>query len=137
MTTYTEIKTKYQNDLDVIITKHKGFFAFSQEQLEEGMKRIGVADKTQLTQTQLGMIMPKEEVKGYYLDALQAQEEYKKALKKAKQEKENAILYELNNHESFYTGDIDDVIPIFKGIFSRKDIVKVFNKHKHNQSLIY
>ena len=64
------------------------------------------------------------------MDAIRAWEKQANAeLKESRAEQEKAILYELDNHEAFYTGEIDDVVDLFKGVYTREDIRKVYKKY--------
>lgn len=128
MNTYREIKAKHQKTYDDLITKHQIFFAFSESQLAEGMAKLNITDKSLLTSLPMGMIALKTEVKPF-MDAIElANAEHKRELKEAKQAKEEAILYELNNHESFYCGNMDDVFDIFEGIYTKDEIKAVYKK---------
>jgi len=61
----------------------------------------------------------------------QADKHQSKELKEARELKEQAILYELNNYECFYAGNnLEDVADIFKGIYTKQDILKVFKKYQ-------
>lgn len=61
-----------------------------------------------------------------------ADKEYRKELKEAKKAQEEAILYELNNYESFYHGNMDDVFDLFDGIYTKDKIKAVYKKY-YNQ----
>ena len=116
MKSYQQIKSEHQKAYNDLITKHKVFFAFSDNQLKEGMAKIG-ADITikDIIQAPAGMFILKSELAGFMEAIERAEVNNKKELKEAKQEKENAIIYELRNHECFISGSIDDVVDIFKG----------------------
>ena len=133
MKNYNEIKRNHEKIYNDLIEKHKIFFAFSNEQLEEGKKKIGVKDNKELASLGMGGFGKKEDIKLFFEEADKEDKRYKAELKEARKAKEEAILYELNNHECFYTGEIDDVANIFKGIYNTKDIWKVFMKHKEDQ----
>ena len=135
MQTFQQVKNDYQNIVNQLIETHKGFFAFSEEQLAEGMSKIGITDRKDLTSLAHGMILPKANVDKYLLDSLNAFNTYKKTIRGLKEEKEKAILYELYNHECFYSGDIDTVVEFFKDIYSKKDIEKVFKKNRNIEEL--
>lgn len=128
MKTYGEIKKDYQKKVDDIITSHQVFFAFSQSQLEEGKKKIGITDNKDLTDIGAGGFCPKAKASLFANAMDEAEKEFKKELKEAEQAKEEAILYELNNYESFYRGNMDDVIEIFKGIYTKEEIEAVYKK---------
>ena len=127
--TYTEIKKTQEKDVSELLSNHKIFFAFNEKQLIEGMESIGAKEKSELISIGSGGIALKTEAKAF-LDAMdQLDKKHKKELKEAKEAKEQAILYELKNHETFYTGRIDEVVELFDGVYSKKQILKVFKKY--------
>ena len=125
---YHEIKDRHAKTIDELITKHKGFFAFSDSQLIEGMAKININDRKELTSLSMGLILPKIEAKPFLDNMEQADKDYKKELKEAREAKDEAILYELNNHESFYRGNMDDVFDMFDGIYTKDEIKAVYKK---------
>lgn len=128
MTIYKEIKDKHSKNYNDIITDHDVFFAFNNNQFDEGKAKIGITDNKDLCSIGAGGYMPK--VKADKMTELLAIENkrYKKELKEAKDQKEQAILYELNNHEAFYTGRLDEVIEKFNGIYTAEAIRATYKK---------
>lgn len=124
MKTYTEIREESSRKLDALIKEVGMFFAFSQKQFNEGKTPLSEGDK--YVSIGAGGYMPKSNVqkflKGQYEIATWEQLE----IKKARRLKEDHIIYELNNHECFYTNDIDDAVRVLP--YPRKDIIKVYNK---------
>jgi hypothetical protein len=127
---YGSIKKEKQRMTDELFKKCGVFFAFSNEQfaknktpLKEGEKYISIG---------AGGYMPK----GNYDAFVEGLKEIKKFGKKKVEENnlaETEILYELNNHESFYTGDYSDVVDMFKGTYTEEQIRNVYNKHIGSQ----
>jgi hypothetical protein len=128
MQNYQKIKEIYQKNYNDIMDKNKVFFAFSNEQLEEGKKLIGITDNKLLTSIGMGGYLPKANATKMFEQLGAEEKRFKKELKKVKEVTEQASLYELNNHECFYTGDCSEVIKIFKGIYTDKQIIKVYKK---------
>jgi len=128
--TYIQIKKEKEVEVEKLITKYKVFFAFSEKQLVEGMEKIGVTDRTKLIGLGSGTVILETELDGFLNATVKLDKDYKKELKELKQIKENAILYELNNYEAFYTGRVDEVVEKFEGVYSKKDIIKVFKKFR-------
>ena len=130
--TYQEIKELQELEITALIESSRGFFAFSPSQLEEGMKKINIKDKADLASLPNGLIVPKENaidtLDGFVSIGKANDERLKNATPKTKRE---AILYELNNHECYYTGDTTDVIELFDGIYTEEDINKTFKNKKH------
>ena len=104
MTKYTEFK-KIQEEM---VGKFPQFFAFSNEQLEEGLKKLG-AKKEEIVSTGFGGFIKKADVKAYQelWETIGKQEE--EFLKDAKNLFE-ALLYELGNHEYAYTYEKEDTL---------------------------
>ncbi len=127
--TYRELKQKHSDNInDVIMKENKVFWAFSREQLEEGKKKIGVTENKDLTSIGMGGFLPKKNAQKFFEEMDTETKRFNKELREARKAKEEAILYELNNHEAFYTGEIEEVVKIFKGIYTTLDIRKVFKK---------
>lgn len=108
--TYEQMKHRHQKEYEDF-TKGCVFFAYSQEQFEKGMESVG------LKPNQTNKIFHFE--KGAFILRTKSKEQ-KELFVRFSQEKEKAIaedkdgsgfvadmfLYELNNHECSYTGDI-------------------------------
>ena len=134
MKTYKEIRDNHTKKVNDLIEESKGFFAFSDEQMKEGMEKINITDKKELVSLSLGMILPRANVKKYIQGMRDVRAENNKALKEASKETKNqAILYELKNYECFYTGDIEDVTNFFKNIYSEDEILTVYDKYKSQE----
>lgn len=56
---------------------------------------------------------------------------YKNQLKVLNFKKDESILYELKNYECFYTGDVSEVVASFKGVYTKQEIMAVFNANKN------
>lgn len=132
-TTYKQIKTLHETNTANIMENNKVFFAFSNSQLEEGKQKIEITDNKLLISIGAGGFCPKINAPILIKELNAEDKRYRKELKQAKDATEQAILYELNNHESFYTGRIDETVELFKGIYTREEIRKVFNKHNKNK----
>jgi len=137
MSTYSQIKTKYEKTVHDLTTQYNVFFAFSQKQLEEGKAKINITDNKELTDIGFGGFMPKANLDAYLEASELAHKTYTKELKEAKEAKEQAIVYELNNHECFYRGNIEPVFDFFSGIYTKDEIRAVYLKqYKRNQKFI-
>jgi hypothetical protein len=122
-----EIKKQKEANFNKLITDCKVFFAFSNEQfaknktpLQEGEKYISIG---------AGGYMPKSMVDAFRAGSKQIEKDYKEAIKAHKQRKEN-ILYELNNHEAFYTNDIEETLEALGSDYTRSEVMEVFKKSK-------
>lgn len=106
-------------------------YAFSQSQLQEAMKKLGATSKDELTTIGFGSICLKSKVKEiieWILNKDQEKQDWLKSLNN--KEKDIIIEYELYNYECDYTDNIDNVVDLFKNIFTWNDIMSVFHKIK-------
>jgi hypothetical protein len=129
---YQEIKAKRQKNTDALLSECGVFFAFSDEQFhenktpkEEGEKYVSIGS---------GGYMPKSKHPKLSQGLKDIENAFKTELKEAK-EKDAHILYELNNHECFYTGNIDDAVNALGDGYTREDIQKVYYEHNRTQRL--
>ena len=130
MQTYQQIKQKHQEAYNKIMDDSGVFWAFSNEQFAEGLEKLKTSGQLlpgdKLARVTGGGLVPSKNADKMMELLKQADKTQKQKLKQAKQAKNEAILYELQNHECFYTGDYSPVIDIFKGIYTPADIKKVY-----------
>ena len=105
-------------------------FAFSQQQLQEAMEKLGAKDKDELTSIfGIGDICLKKKAKEIAEWSIKQEQQRKQWLQSLMQdEQEEIIEYELYNHECTYTWDIDPVVDLFEDVFSWNQIMIVFHK---------
>lgn len=104
-------------------------YAFSNEQLQNAMKKSGATSENELTSFGFGSICLKSKFKKIMQWILNREEERKNWLKNLTNEEKNIIIeYELYNYECDYTYDIDNVVDLFKDVFEYNDIMRVFHK---------
>jgi len=132
---YKEIKKKHETTVNALMEQHKVFWAFSNEQLEEGKAKIGITENSQLASIGMGGFCPKTTIEELFKSLELENVRYKQELKEAKQAKEEAIKYELSNYECYYTGNLEQVIDIFRGLYSPEDIRKIYLKTKAEVNL--
>jgi len=123
---YSEIKKQHQDRVNKILDEHGVFWAFSNEQFEKNKTPLKEGEK--YTSLGSGGFIPKSNLKSYIAAMEEATKQEKETIKANKKTIEDAIRYELANHECWYTGDITDVIPIFKGIATKKQILSIYHK---------
>ena len=104
-------------------------YAFSEEQLQKAMKKLGATSENELTSFGFGSIC----LRSKFIEIIQWMSEKERERKewlKSLQDKEKDIIieYELYNYECDYTDDIDDVVDLFKNVFTWNDIMHVFHK---------
>lgn len=123
---YGSIKKEKERMTSELFEKCGVFFAFSNEQfaknktpLKEGEKYVSIG---------AGGYMPKGNVDAFRKGMKEISQFGKNKVKENKLD-ETEILYELNNHECFYTGDYSDVVDMFKGTYTEEQIRDVYNKN--------
>jgi len=104
--TYLQLNKKHENEISSLPL----FFAFSDKQFEDGMKKLNVNDKSELYKlSNTGGFYKKTDSK-LIIDTLEIQSQEKEAFLLDKTNLINALIYELNNHEYCITGDISDTL---------------------------
>lgn len=111
MNAYKEMKDRHGKE----VNDFPMFFAFSNEQFDEGMKKLGLEpdDKDQICSTGYGGFIKKADSKKYNEMFIRFAQERKAAIE-ADQTGEGFIYdmfdYELANHEYGYTRDVSDAL---------------------------
>jgi hypothetical protein len=127
---YTELKKQYQDKLTILHDKVGLFWAFNREQLAEGMKK-NPADK--YVHIGMGGYLPKINVNAYLSGLKELDKWYKAEMKSFREDNKKrveAILYELNNYECFYTGDITDAYEVLAATYTKAEVLAVYRKYK-------
>ncbi len=126
---YGDIKKEKERMTSELFEKCGVFFAFSNEQfnenktsLKEGEKYVSIGG---------GGYMPKGNY-DTFKEGMKSINQIGKNKVKENNLSETEILYELNNHECFYTGDYSDVFDMFKGTYTEEQIRDVYNKHRES-----
>jgi len=113
----------------------KVFFAFSDKQFEEGLKKHNLSKKNKIASLGQGMFCPKKN--GFkVVNALEGI--YKLAIERDIKENgiENIIYRELSNHECFYTSDITDCVEKLSDYpINKEEIIEVFHKNYQKELL--
>lgn len=124
---YTEIKKESSRRHEELFADSGVFWAFSNKQFEENKTPLKPGEK--YVSIGAGGYMPR----GNYEKLVEGGKAIKKWEKQAMKEvkAEEAILYELNNHEAFYTGTIEDAMDVLGELGYTEEQVKAVY-HKHN-----
>ena len=125
MTTINELKDQKQTKVDQLLNNCLIFFAFSNEQfdknktpLQEGEKYVSIG---------AGGYMPKSKVDAFTKGMKDINNWYKAEVKANKGMRTANILYELNKHEAFYTGEISDTLASLGRGYTAKEVWTVYN----------
>jgi len=106
--TYTEHRKQLQKD----ISDFPLFFAFSQEQFNDGLKKLGVSEDEVLS-TSVGACIRKKDEQAY-IDMFKNSSKRLQALVDADRYGSNFVkgmfLYEMVNHEYGYTYELEDTL---------------------------
>ena len=108
--------------------KYKVFFAFSNSQFEEGLKKHNLTQDDKITNMKNGMFCPSVYVKDFINEHY---EHYKNCIKKDMQQGKNKVIKrELSNHESFHTGCINDCLNALKDYpITKEEVIKVYREN--------
>lgn len=126
--TYRQARENNSNEIQNAISQHDVFFAFSNEQFAEGKNKLNLKEGDTIVKFGYGGYMPKSKATDLK-NALEVINTNYRQLIKDNNFQEDEILYELCNHECFYTYEIDSVVDIFEGIYTTEEIRKVFYKN--------
>ena len=129
METVNEIKAEKEKKVSELIKECKMFFAFSNEQFETSKTALKEGEK--YVSFGAGAFLPKSGVEIWEKGIKIINTWYKETIKKTKND-DALILYEINNHEAYYTGSLEDVYELFEGVYSPKRILNVYKKNRKN-----
>lgn len=129
MTSISSLKNEQQKKVNELITNCNVFFAFSNEQFSEGMKKNPLTDGDKYVSIGAGGYMPKSKVKDFSEGMKAINKWFKSATKDAKTRQQN-IAYELANHEAYYTGEIDATLEALGDDYTYDEVKEVFNKER-------
>jgi hypothetical protein len=132
MKTISEIKTEKQEKYNTLMRNCLVFWAFSNEQFEQNKTPLAEGEK--YVRIYGGGLMPQGQVNNFNEGIQTIEKWYKAELKSNKARKAN-ILYELCNHEAFYTGDVSDTLETLGSDYTRKEVLEVYHK-EHKRQMI-
>jgi len=123
--TINELKQQKQKKVDTLIKDCLMFFAFSNEQFAANKTELKDGDK--YVSLGAGAYMPKSNIDKWKQGTRLIEKWYKAEVKASKEMRAANILYELNNHEAFYTHEISDTLAALGNGYTAKEVWKVFN----------
>ena len=128
---YQDIKKQSQDKLTALMNENRVFWAFSNEQYEEGKIKIAFRvdnPEEKLSRLPGGGFIPSQNVKEFIKGMEEINKLERAEIKKIKDGKEEHIRHELYNYECFYTGDITDACKVLP--YPKKDVLKVYLKER-------
>lgn len=123
MKTINDIKDEKGKKVDQLIKDCKVFFAFSNEQFAEGKCELAEGDK--YAAIGCGGYMPASLVPVFKKGMADLDLWFKNEVKANKARKAH-IIYELYNHEAFYTGSVDDTLDALGHGYTRAEVVAAY-----------
>lgn len=127
--TYNEIKEKKQTDYNRLFDTCGVFWAFSNEQFLEGKEKHPLQEGERYVSIGVGGYMPNHKVQTLKDGTKAIDATFKAQIAEFKM-REKHILYELNNHECFYTGDITDAVEAMGEDYKTEEVTAVMKKYK-------
>ena len=121
----TSIKSIHQSKIDSLLNECNVFWAFSNEQFNQN--KVALVDGDKYVSIGAGGYMPKSMVAKLDAGMKEIKAWYKQA-GKDKKAREQHIIYELNNHEAFYTYDMEDTLNALGEDYTIDEVRRVFNK---------
>lgn len=126
--TSAKVKAEYQRRYDVAMEEAGLFWAFSNEQFEKN--KTPKRDDEKYVSIGAGGYMPRHKWDQFKIDTEAADAWKKAATKKLNPEQREAdILYELNNYECFYTGEMEPAMDALKDWYTYEEVQAVFKKN--------
>lgn len=122
------IKKERENKVTELFNNVQLFWAFSEEQFLENKPELKQGDK--FISVGAGGYLPKSNIEKFEKGLMDIKKWHSNEIKKHKLiEKE--IIYEMHNHEVFYTGELDDIYDLFPD--QPKEYLKqIFYKERKN-----
>jgi hypothetical protein len=123
-----ELKDVHQQKMNALLNEHNVFWAFSNAQFEEGKAANPLEPGDKYVRLPWGGgYMPKSKVDSLKTGLTELRKWYEEATKDFREEN---ILYELYNHEAFYTGDIESTMDALGEGYTVEEVIKVYNDNK-------
>lgn len=131
MVTYNDIKNKMEHDTNELFRSLGVFWAFSNEQFTKGFEEIKpkMADGEKIVSIGGGGYLPKSKARALF-DGIESIEKTFKASIKENKARQKHILYELNNHEAFYTCRLDEALQALGEDYTDAEVMEVYKKYK-------
>jgi len=124
-----DVQKKYQDSINRVMNECGVFFAFNNNQLQEGMLSHTLKEGDTYTRINGGCFIPTSNLARYTHDMQVCKDNFVHMIDHYNLH-DAYIEYQLSNYESYYTYDIEDAKEALIGTYSDKQIWDVFNKNK-------
>lgn len=122
-----QIKEEKQIRLTKLINDCSIFFAFTKKQFEENKTPLEEGEK--YMELGSGTYIPKSKFKNY-LTGIKALKKWFSEEVETNQARRQHIMYELSNHEVYYTNDISDALAALGGDYTKEEVRAVYNQER-------
>lgn len=130
--TLQEIKKEREARQSALFERCRLFWAFSNEQFAENKTPLKEGEK--YVSIGMGGYLPKSEVDNFTSGMKELSKWYNQTIKAEKLRRQE-IIYELSNHEAWYTGDIEDTLNALGPDYTLEEVRTVYNEEYKNQSV--
>lgn len=128
----SEVKKEREAKQTVLFNECGLFWAFSDEQFAQNQTPLQEGD--QYVHIGMGGYLPKSKVDAFSAGMKEINTWYKKEVADNKDLRRKEIIYELGNHEAWYTNDIEDTMEALGPDYTAKEVWKVFKEEYENQT---
>lgn len=125
METIQGLHNKLKKDIDELLNNYGAFFAFGKKQFDE-QKKEGV----KYINGGAGIIIPKSKYQEFITKLDKLQDDHQNYILNNKKLKNKYILYQLLNHEAFYTGDYYETFKILGKGYTLQEVQKIYNLNR-------
>jgi hypothetical protein len=122
-----ELKIEKQKQIDKLFEDCELFWAFSDEQFNEGKAKYPLKEGEKYASIGAGGYIKSNKVNTFINGMEKINKDFKDAMRENKEARAAHILYELQNYEAFYTGDISETLERLGDGFTRKEVQKVYD----------
>jgi len=124
------IKAEKEAKLTALMEECGVFFAFSNEQFQEGKTPLSEGDK--YLSIGAGGYMHKSKLSVWKSGIPEIENWFKSEIESNKARRAY-IIYELANHEAWYTYELDDTLAALGSDYTEEEVREVFNSERANQ----
>ena len=125
MKTLAEVKAKKEAKYSKLMKDCGLFWAFSSEQFHEGKTPLREGEK--YVSIGGGGYLPQGNVKAWISGTKEIEAWFRAAIKGDNLRRAN-IAYELNNHEAFYTGSVEETLEALGPDYTKEEVIEVYRE---------